>query len=97
MRNARREIFEIGKPIRIEVEWYDHCAPGQGKTFEGEVIGWRTSQVIIAVKGYGTIRCWKRNGIEVSNRDHERRGFRIEMSSIQQKPAKGVDIQFSEE
>jgi hypothetical protein len=46
--------IEIGKPLTVEVSWYDKCTvPPADKKFEGEIIGWRNTQVIVSVRTGG--------------------------------------------
>jgi hypothetical protein len=80
--------LEIGKPLRLEVTYYDWvCEPPKQETFDGEVIGWRNSQVIVRVPGYAVLRFWKRSGTEVGNKDFDRRGFRVDLGNH-----KGVSV-----
>lgn len=74
---------QIGKGFRLAVHWYDNVPePPENETFEGEVVGWRQSQVIVRVKNYAVLRFWKRNGSEVGNPDHARRGFKIDLADL---------------
>jgi hypothetical protein len=76
--------LEIGHPLKITVHWYDKVPePQKNENFEGEIVSWRATQVIIRVKDYAVLRFWKRNGLEVGNPDHERRGFRVDLSEIE--------------
>jgi hypothetical protein len=87
--------LKIGHPLRITVHWYDKVPePPKLQDFEGEIVGWRETQVIIRVKDYAVLRFWKRNGLEVGNSDHERRGFRVDLPEIAEsiKTAKGVEV-----
>jgi hypothetical protein len=80
----RGQKLEIGRPLKISVYWYDKVPePPKLEEFEGEIVGWRETQVIIRVKDYAVIRFWKRNGLEVGNPDHERRGFRVDLPEIE--------------
>jgi hypothetical protein len=76
--------LEIGCPLKIAVQWYDKVPePPEAEGFEGEIVGWRKTQVIIRVKDYAVVRFWKKSGLEVGNPDHERRGFRLDLSEIE--------------
>jgi len=99
MRNASKQTFAIGQPICVEVTWYDKCTIiAAEKKYEGEVIGWRNSQIIVSVKDYAVLRFWKRNGMEVGNKDHARRGFSIDVETIgRPEPAAGVSVTFSDD
>lgn len=78
-----KQHMEIGHPLRIAVHWYDKVPePPKNETYEGEVVGWRDSQLIVRVPNYSVLRFWKRNGLEVGNADHERRGFRVDLSEL---------------
>lgn len=94
MRNAR---LQIGKSLKITVTWYDKVlVPAADKKYEGEVIGWRDSQIIVSVKDYAVLRFWKRNGMEVGNKDHSRRGFSIDSEELRSAAAApGVSVTFS--
>jgi hypothetical protein len=75
--------LEIGHPLTVTVHWYDKVPePPKNENFEGEIIGWRETQLVVRVKDYAIIRFWKRNGLEVGNPDRERRGFRVDLSEI---------------
>ena len=77
----------IGQSLKLKVLWYDKVPEPPIETeFEGEVVSWRTSQIVVRVKGYAVLRFWKRDGKEVNNKDHERRGFVL---AIDQLNAKG--------
>jgi hypothetical protein len=96
----KRQKLEIGKPLAVEVTWYDTCtAPPRDEKHEGEVVGWRESQVIVSIKDYAVVRFWKRSGIEVGNKDHLRRGFRLDINSIAEstRPAQGVSVTFPDD
>lgn len=85
--------LEIGHPLKLSVMWYDHvCVPDKRETRDGEVIGWRTSQVIVRVKEYAVVRFWKKNGREVGNPDHERRGWAIDISQLNNSQPQGIDV-----
>jgi hypothetical protein len=91
----KRQRLEIGHPLAIGVHWYDYvCTEMQLEDREGEVVGWRDSQVIVRVKGYGVLRFWKHSGLEVGNGDHARRGFRVDLKELEQslQPAPGVEV-----
>ena len=86
--------LEIGKPLRLKVRYYDRVPePAKEEVFDGEVIGWHDSQVVIRVPGYAVLKFWKKNGIEVGNRDHGRRGFRIDLAELHGKNS-GVEVDF---
>jgi hypothetical protein len=94
----KHQKLEITKPARIEVQWYDKvCGTPQDKTFDGEVIGWRETQVIVRVPEYGVLRFWKKTGLEVGNADHQRRGFQVDIAAFVDsvKPAPGVEVDLS--
>lgn len=91
----KHQKMEIGHPLKIEVIWYDQVpTPPQEKRLEGEIIGWRTSQVIVRVPDYAVLRFWKRNGWEVGNPAVERRGYRINLDGLAEstKPDLGVEV-----
>jgi hypothetical protein len=92
---VKRQKLEIGHPLKIAVYWYDRVpAAERNTTYEGEVVGWRDSQLIVRVPDYAVIRFWKANGLEVGNPDHERRGFRVDLSELEAsiKPAPGIEV-----
>jgi hypothetical protein len=86
---------EIGHPLKIEVKWYDNV-PEPPKVFfyDGEIIGWRDTQVIIRVKDYAVCRFWKKSGLEVGNTAHALRGLSIDLGTLDNslKPPKGVEV-----
>jgi hypothetical protein len=91
----KHQKLEIGHPLECVVHWYDKVPePPREIDYEGEVIGWRDSQVIVRVKEYAVIRFWKKNGFEVGNGDPMRRGFRISVAEINNsvKPAPGIEV-----
>lgn len=91
----KNQNFQIGKPLLIAVHWYDNIPePRRHEEHEGEIIGWRASQVIVRVRDYAVIRFWKRSGLEVGNPDHPRRGFRVDLSELAAsvKPDPGIDV-----
>lgn len=96
----KRQKIEIGHPLLIDVYWYDKVPePPRDKVEQGEIIGWRESQVLVRVVGYGVLRFWKRNGLEVGNSDHERRGWRIDLSELAEStrtPPQGIDVELGE-
>jgi hypothetical protein len=93
----KKQNLQIGKSFKVEVTWYDTCpVPPRDVKHEGEVIGWRDSQIIVSVKGYAVIRFWKKNGLEVGNKDYSRRGFWIDVEAITANPAPGVTVTFDE-
>jgi hypothetical protein len=48
--------------------------------------------VLVRVPGYNTIRFWKKNGLEVGNPDHYRRGWRIDLKELKDgHPTVGID------
>jgi hypothetical protein len=83
----------IGHPLMVSVFWYDKVPePLREEVKEGEVIGWRDSQLLVRVPGYCVLRFWKRNGYEVGNKDHERRGWRIDMAEIRYNGSEPVKL-----
>ena len=75
--------LEIGKGFRLKVTWYDHVPePERNQAYEGEVVGWRNTQLIVRVKDYAVLRFWRRNGMEVGNPDWVRRGFCLDLSEL---------------
>jgi hypothetical protein len=91
----KHQKLEIGYPLKIIVRWYDKVPePPREIVYEGEVIDWRNSQVIVRVKEYAVVRFWKKNGLEVNNSDHTRRGFKIDLEEARQStlPASGISI-----
>ena len=97
----KREDLQIGKSLKIEVTWYDKVlVPPADRKHEGEIIGWRDSQIIVSVKDYAVVRFWKKTGHEVGNKDHERRGFAIDVKALSAPPvnaAAGVSVTFSDD
>lgn len=92
----KRQKLEIGHPLLIDVYWYDRVPePPHDKVEQGEVIGWRPTQMLVRVVGYGVLRFWKRTGLEVGNSDHERRGWRIDLSELAEstKVATGIEVE----
>src|ERR1700746_2765539 len=86
----QRQKLEIGHPLKCEVIWYDAVPePPKETVYEGEVIGWRETQVVVRVKDYAVLRFWLKNGREVGNQDYARRGLRIDLKSLNEsvKPA----------
>lgn len=82
--------LQVGTPLKILVHWYDKvCEPAKNEEHQGEVVGWRASQVIVRVAQYAVIRFWKRNGLEVGNGDAARRGFRVDLAELAQSVAPG--------
>lgn len=80
-----KQYLKIGHPLRVKVYWYDKIPePPRNETYDGEVIGWRDSQVIVRVPNYSVLRFWKKSGVEVGNTNHERRGFRLDLSELSQ-------------
>lgn len=91
----KRQKLEIGHPLQCVVRWYDKVPePPKEIQYDGEVVGWRDSQVIVRVKDYAVLRFWKHTGIEVGNQDHARRGFKISIDDMNNstKPAPGVPV-----
>jgi len=87
--------LEIGRPLKLEVIWYDQVpVPPQETRVEGEVIGWRNSQVIVRVPNYAVLRFWKGSGFEVGNTASDRRGYRIDLEALAEslKPDSGVEV-----
>jgi hypothetical protein len=90
---AMTQKLEIGHPLKLVVTWYDNVpVPKRQEDREGEVIGWRESQVVVRVKDYAVIRFWKKHGREVGNPDHERRGWRIDTAELNNSAPKGVEV-----
>ena len=59
------------------------CAqPAINTEYQGEVLSWRDSQIVVRVKGYSVLRFWKRTGMEVGNKDYERRGFFLAIEQL---------------
>lgn len=95
----KRQKMEIGNGLKIDVQWYDIVPePPRSVAYEGEIIGWRESQVIVRVKEYTVLRFWKTTGLEVGNSDHQRRGFKVDLSALTEslKPAPGVKADIPE-
>jgi hypothetical protein len=95
----KRQEMQIGNGLKIEVTWYDAVPePPRSVTHEGEIIGWRQSQVIVRVKEYSVLRFWKSSGLEVGNSDHQRRGFRVDLSALAEslEPPPGVDVEIKD-
>jgi len=95
----KRQKMQIGNGLKLDVTWYDIVPePARSVIHEGEVIGWRQSQVIIRVKDYSVLRFWKTTGLEVGNADHERRGFRVDLSALAEslKPPPSVDVEIKD-
>jgi hypothetical protein len=91
----KHQKLEIGHSLKLEVIRYDQVpVPAQEERLEGEIIGWRTSQVIVRVPGYAVLRFWKSNGLEVGNGAADRRGYRIDLKALEEslKPQPGVDV-----
>ena len=78
-----KQKLEIGHPLHVRVYWYDKVPePPENESYEGEVVGWRGSQMIVRIPGYSVLRFWKKNGLEVGNPDHYRRGFKVDISEL---------------
>jgi hypothetical protein len=94
--------LQIGAGLKVDVLWYDKVPEPPVETVhqDCEVVGWRVSQVLLRIPGYAVIRCWKKSGLEVGNKDHARRGFRVELSQLTtaEPPPKdhGLDINIGE-
>jgi hypothetical protein len=85
----------IGQSLKATVRWIDRVPePAAVKEYQAEVIGWRNSQMIVRVKDYAVVRFWKRTGIEVGNKDHERRGFFLDVKGLEEslKPVPGLTV-----
>ena len=96
----KRQKPKIGTPLAVAVYWYDRVPePERRQTYQGEIIGWRKTQIIVRVKEYAILRFYKSSGLEVANRDYDRRGFRIDLTELAEslRPAPGVQIQLSPE
>lgn len=86
--------LEIGQPLRVTVYWYDKVPePPRSETYEGEVIGWRETQVIVRVPSYSVLRFKKKNGMELGNKDFERRGFRLDISALSQSKPNNKEVE----
>jgi hypothetical protein len=95
----KRQKMQIGNGLSIDVQWYDIVPePPRSLSYEGEIIGWRETQVIIRVKEYSVLRFWKKSGLEVGNSDSARRGFKVDLSALAEslKPAPGVEANIPE-
>jgi hypothetical protein len=80
----RDQKFQIGVSLKIGVQWYDQVPePPKLEWFEGEITGWRSAMLIVRIKDYAVVRFWKRNGLEVGNKDYERRGFKVDLSELE--------------
>jgi hypothetical protein len=78
-----KQELEIGRPLKVTVHWYDKVPePPRAETYEGEVVSWKDSQMVVRVPSYSVLRFWKKNGYEVGNGDHERRGFRVDLAEL---------------
>jgi hypothetical protein len=89
---VKHQNLQIARPLEIAVYWYDNLTvPPKRIEHEGEVIGWRASQVIVRIKDYAVVRFWKKSGVEVGNSDHQRRGFRVDLSELAASVAKPDD------
>ena len=86
--------LEIGKAVHLKVIWYDKVPePAKAIEYDGEVVGWKNSQVIVRVRDYAVVRFWKRSGLEVGNPDHQRRGFSVDLSQLDNNSnSQGLDI-----
>jgi hypothetical protein len=96
----KRQTMQIGRPLSIPVEWYDHVCIEHAKSalnYSGEIVGWRDTQVIVRVKDYAVLRFWKKTGLEVGNGDHQRRGFRIDLKEMEEslKAPPGVSVEIA--
>lgn len=84
---------EIGRPMVVNVRWYDRVPePEKVTDYQGEVIGWRDTQVIVRVRDYAVVRFWKKTGREVGNADHQRRGLAIDLKEFKA----GVEVDLSD-
>jgi hypothetical protein len=98
----KHQDLRIGTSLKVEVVRYDKVPePPREEILEGEVVGWRDSQLIVRITDYAVLRFWKKNGMEVGNRDYQRRGFRLDISSIaassQPSRTAGIEVSFSED
>lgn len=87
---VKHQDLQIGQPLKVVAYWYDNIT-GKLVAYDGEIIGWRTSQVIVRVTNYAVVRFWKKNGLEVGNGDHARRGFRLDLSELASSVVKPED------
>ena len=79
----KRQKLEIGHPLFIDCHWYDRVPePPRAEVRQGEIIGWRDSQVVVRVPDYAVLRFWKKSGFEVGNTNHEHRGWRIDLGEL---------------
>lgn len=86
-----KQKLEIGHPLKVAVYWYDKVPePPRAETYEGEVVSWKESQMVVRVPSYSVLRFWKRNGLEVGNGDHERRGFRVDLKEMEESIMNGL-------
>lgn len=95
----KRQRLQISQPLKIDVQWYDNVpVPPKEILYQGEIIGWRESQVIVRVTDYAVVRFWKSNGVEVGNEDHQRRGFRVDLAALSNsiKPAPGINVELQD-
>lgn len=89
-----KQNLVIGNSLKLTAVWYDHVpTPERKEEKEAEVIGWRKSQVLVRVKDYAVVRFWKKNGREVGNPDHERRGWMIDTKELNNSNHKGIEIE----
>lgn len=87
-----KQKIEIGHPLKVMVHYYDKVPePPRNESFQCEVVGWKESQMVVRVPGYSVLRFWKKNGLEVGNGDHARRGYRVDLSELAEsiKPTNG--------
>jgi hypothetical protein len=95
----KRQHLEVGHPLKVAVHWYDHVPVPEGsRDYEGEVVGWRETQIIVRVKEYAVVRFWKKSGLEVGNADYQRRGFKVDLKELDEslKPPPGVEVALEE-
>jgi hypothetical protein len=94
----KRQKIEIGHSLAVRIQWYDRVPePPKTVEYEGEIIGWRDTQIIVRVKEYAVVRFWKKSGLEVGNPDHQRRGLSIDLKELAEslKPAPGVTVEIA--
>lgn len=90
--------LEIGKGLRLTVRYYDSVPEPPREEFysQAEVVGWSDSQVVVRVPGYAVLKFWKRTGVEVGNKDYERRGFRLDLDELNGTKPAGVKVDLGE-
>jgi hypothetical protein len=77
-----KQDLQIGKPMKLVARWYDHATATGDRECDAEVIGWKQSQVVLRIPGYGSLRFWKRSGFEVGNAAYGLRGWKIDLEEL---------------